>query len=247
MTAFESLADDFYSNLTLTTEMPLAGNRESILHYVEQLQKRYPELLHFFARAKNDYIIEGDKDAGSYRWSSVEPRRVASGYVNPPSAADAVDQHREALEIAPYALSISPLDCESIDLLLGFDFTYRGDQNRLVAEALGLPPAFEKIALSQSARVVNHEPSITLAIDEDCRIQCRIGVETRTTPYQLRTGDFGEDQLSVYVTTRHFGSLDPKLGFAGTLDRLARISRDVVRDCVIESVLEPLAKSIAIN
>jgi hypothetical protein len=247
MTAFDSLADDFYSNLTLTTELPLSGNRESILHYAEQLQKRYPELLHFFSRAKNDYVIEGDKEGGRYRWSSVEPRRISSGCVNPTSLDDAINQHRDALEIAPYALTISPLDCESIDLLMGFDFTYRGDHNRLVAEALGFPPAFEKIALSPQARFVNHEPNITLAIDDECRVQCRIGVETRTSPYQIRTGEFSEEQLSVYVTTRRFGSLDTQLGFAGTLDYLAKISQEVVENYVIESVLEPLAKSIAIN
>ena len=247
MLAFDSLADDFYSNLTLATEMPLAGNRESILHYVEQLQKRFPDLEHFYARAKNDYIIEGNKDSGRYRWSSVEPRRVASGYVNPPTVEEAIEQHRDALDIAPYALSISPLDCESLDLLFGFDFTYRGDHNRLVTEALGLPPAFENLALSSHARFVNHEPSITLAIDEDCRVQCRIGVETRTTPDQLRTGEFSEEQLSVYVNTRRFGSISPKLGYAGTIDYLAKVSREILESYVVGSILEPLAKSISIG
>ncbi len=247
MIDYGSIADDFYCNLSLTTEMPLGGSREAVLHYVEQLQKRFPELANFYGRAKNDYVIEGDKEVGSYRWSSIEPRRLSSGYVNPEKIDHAIAQHRDVMEIAPYALSISPLDCESIDLLFGFDFTYRGDHNRLVAEALGLPPAFDAIAHSVSAKYVSHEPSITIAFDEDCRLQCRIGVETRTTPFHLRSGEFPEEQLSVYVTTRRFGSIDPRTGFAGTIDQLTHLADEVIGTHVLEHILEPLAKSIAIN
>ncbi len=247
MIDYGSIADDFYCNLSLTTEMPLGGSREAILHYVEQLQKRFPELANFYGRAKNDYVIEGDKEAGCYRWSSIEPRRLSSGFVNPDKIDDALEQHREVMEIAPYALSISPLDCESIDLLFGFDFTYRGDHNRLVAEALGLPPAFEQLAHSTPAKYVNHEPSITIAFDDDCRLQCRVGVETRTTPSHLRSGDFPEEQLSVYVTTRRFGSIDVKSGFAGTIEQLSNLADEVIGTHVVDNILEPLAKTIAIN
>ena len=59
-----------------------------------------------------------------------------SGYVNPDSFDSALSQHRHALELAPYGLSLSRLDCEALDLMMGFDFTYRGNQNQLIAEAL---------------------------------------------------------------------------------------------------------------
>ena len=41
---------------------------------------------------------------------------------------------------------MSPLDCEALDLLMGFDFTYRGNHNQLLVDALGIVPAFEKMA-----------------------------------------------------------------------------------------------------
>ena len=47
--------------------------------------------------------------------------------------------------MVPYALSISPLDCESLNVMYGFDFTYRGNHNQLLVDALGVQPAFEKI------------------------------------------------------------------------------------------------------
>ncbi|MCO6046551.1 hypothetical protein NG895_21855 [Aeoliella sp. ICT_H6.2] len=247
MFSYPSLADDHYSTLTLSTEMELAGTRDSVLFYVEQMQKKYPDMRNFYARNKRDFVLEGDKDNGQYRWSAVEPRRVSSGCVNFESYADAIDQHHSALELAPHALSVSPLDCEAIDLLAGFDFTYRGNHNELVNEALGLCPAFERLAAMPGTSFINNEPNITIAMDDDCRVQCRVSIETRTSPYHVRTGEFQEDQLSVYVTARRYGSLDPGKTFGDALDELDRICREIIEDHVAPSVLEPLARTIAMG
>src|SRR3990172_2999619 len=118
-----------------------------------------------------------------------------------------MQQHRLVLDLAPYDLSVSPLDCEALDLLFGFDFTYRGNHNQLVAEALGASPAMEKLAEAAGGTVIAFEPSLTVALDEDCRLQCRLSVETRTNAYQVRTGEYAEEQLSVYLTARQYGSL----------------------------------------
>jgi hypothetical protein len=247
MFSFPAFADDCYLTATLSTEMELAGNRDSVLHYAEQMQKKYPDMRNFYARDKRDFVLEGDKDTGQYRWCSIESRRVSSGAVNFGSYPDAIEQHHAAFEIAPYALSVSPLDCEALDLLAGFDFTYRGNHNQLVNEALGLCPAFEKLASMPGATFMNNEPTITLALDEDCRVQCRVSIETRTTPYHVRTGEFQEDQLSVYVTARRYGSLDPGMTYGSALDQLDQVCREVIENYVSPSVLEPLARTIAMG
>lgn len=245
MTPYNSLADDFYVNMNLSTEMELSASREAILHYFEQMQKKFPMLRNFYAREKGDFILEEDKEQGNYRWCSVEPRRLSSGQLNPPSIEDALDQHRHALELAPYGLSLSPLDCEALDLMIGFDFTYRGNQNQLIAEALGVCPAFERLAAMAGATFVSNEPALTLALDPECRTQCRVNIETRTNAYQIRTGEYQDEQVSVYVTGRHYGSLDANRTYVEVLDRLAVICRDVVDNYVAGSVLEPLARAIA--
>ena len=247
MNRYASLSDDFYLNVNVNTEMELSSSRESVLHFAEQMQKAYPEMRNFYARDKSDFVLEGDKDTGSYRWCSIEPRRVASGHVNPPEMEDALEQHRRALELAPYELSVSPLDCEALDLLIGFDFSCRANHNQVVAEALGVPPAMDKIATMPGTAYIAYEPTITLALDEDCRSQCRLGIETRTTPYHIRTGEYQEDQLSVYLTARRYGSLDPGATFVSALDDLSRICFEVLDGYVIESVLEPLARTIALD
>jgi hypothetical protein len=72
-------------------------------------------------------------------------------------------------------------------------------------------------------------------------------VETRTNAYQIRTGEFQEEQVSVYVTARQYGSLDVDASYVEVVDRLARICRDVVDNYVIDGVLHPLARAIALQ
>ncbi|MBX9789439.1 MAG: hypothetical protein K2Y37_11035 [Pirellulales bacterium] len=247
MQRYASYCDDFYVNLNLSTEMELPQNRETVLHYFEQIQRKYPTMRNFYQREKGDFVLEEDKDRGQYRWATIEPRRLCSGQVNPDHVDEAIEQHRTVLELAPYMLSVSPLDCEALDVLFGFDFTYRGNHNQLVAEALGLSPALERLADYPGASVVSYEPSLTIALDEECRVQCRLSVETRTTPYHIRTGEFPEEQLSVYLTARQYGSLGSDTTFVDSLDRLSRLCHDLVDSHVIEHVLQPLARAIAMK
>ena len=247
MQRYASYCDDFYVNMNLSTEMELPQNRETVLHYFEQIQKKYPTMRNFYQRGKGDFVLEEDKDRGQYRWTTIEPRRLCSGQVNPDHVDEAIGQHRVVLELAPYMLSVSPLDCEALDVLFGFDFTYRGNHNQLVAEALGLSPAVERMAEYPGATVVSYEPSVTIALDEECRVQCRLSVETRTTPYHIRTGEYPEEQLSVYLTARQYGSLGSDTTFVDSLDRLSQLCHDLVDSHVIEHVLQPLARAIAMK
>lgn len=247
MNPYSSLCDDFYVNMNLGTEMELPTNRETVLHFFERIQKTYPTMRNFYCRDRGDFILEEDKDQGSYRWCTIEPRRVCSGQVNPDNVIDALDQHKLVLELAPYTLSVSPLDCEALDLLYGFDFTYRGNHNQLLVEALGVNPAMERIAEIPGATVISHEPMITVALDADCRLQFRLSVETRTNAYQVRTGDFPEEQVSVYVTARQYGSLGPDHTYAETMDRLNEVCIEMLESHVIEHVLRPLARTIALK
>jgi len=247
MNPYDSLCDDFYVNMNLGTEMELPTNRETVLHFFERVRKTYPTMRNFYCRDRGDFVLEEDKDKGNYRWCTIEPRRVCSGQVNPTSIEGVLQQHALVLELAPYMLSVSPLDCEALDLLYGFDFTYRGNQNQLVAEALGVSPALERMLEIPGSTVINSEPSLTVALDEECRTQFRLSVETRTSAYQVRTGDYPEEQLSVYVTARQYGSLGPDATFGDTLQRLNQVCQEMLDHHVIEQVLKPLARTIALQ
>lgn len=244
---YGSLCDDFYVNMNLGTEMELPANRETVLHFFERVQKTYPTMRNFYSRERGDFVLEEDKDQGSYRWCTIEPRRVCSGQVNPETIDEAMAQHKLILELAPYTLSVSPLDCEALDLLFGFDFTYRGNHNQLMAEVLGVSPAMELALETPGATVINFEPSITIAVDSECRMQLRISVESRTNAYQVRMGDYPEEQLSVYVTARQYGSLAPDKTFVETIDRLRQLCHETIDNHVIEHILQPIGRAISMR
>ncbi|MCC9608128.1 hypothetical protein LOC68_01545 [Blastopirellula sp. JC732] len=247
MAGYRSLSDDCYVNMNLNTEMDLPSSRETVLHFFEQIRKKYPLMRNFYARERSEFVLEEDKDQGNYRWASVEAKRVLSGCVNIENLDDAIEQHRFVLDLVPYLLSVSPLDCESLNLMYGFDFTYRGNHNQLVAEALGLSPAFERLGRVGNHRMVSCEPSIQFALDDDCRMQCRISIETRTSAYHVRTGEFPEEQLSVYVTMRNYGSLDPGQSYVETLDALHAAASRIMDEYVIGNILEPLRQAITLR
>src|SRR3954452_17745379 len=169
MKCYGSDADDYYVNLNLNTEMDLPTNRDTVLHYFEQMKKAFPELSNFFTRESGDLVLEGDKEQDSYRWLAIEPRRLCSGHINPESMDDAYRQHEMVLDLAPHLLTVSPLDCEALDVMYGFDFTYEGNHDEVIAEALGLGTAMEGLLDVPGARVLDYEPSITLTLDESCR------------------------------------------------------------------------------
>jgi hypothetical protein len=238
-------ADDFYINLNLTTEMELPTNRDTVLHYFEQMRKAFPDLRNFYTRETGDLVLEGDKEQGHYRWLAIEPKRLCSGHINPESLEDAYRQHELVLELAPHLLTISILDCEALDVMYGFDFTYEGNHDEIVAEVLGIGAGLEGLLELGSSRVINYEPSLTLALDESCRLQCRLAVETRTNAYQVRTGDFPDDQISVYFTVRQYWGTGPEQSFLDSFRRQREIGEEAVQKLVVPRIIRPLARAIA--
>ncbi len=247
MHKYDALCDEFYVNVHLNTEMDLPQNRETVLHFFELIQKKFPRMVNFYARERGEFVLEEEKDSGRYRWVSTEPRRLCSGAVNPASLEEAVDQHQTVLSMIPYELSISHLDCESLNFTMGFDYTYRGNQNELLCEALGMVPALEKLAEVADGAPLSYEPVLQLALDEDCKTQCRLAFETRTTGYQVRSGEYGEEPLSVYLTVRRFDSLSSNEQFGDELGRLAELCEKMADGYLVEHVLQPLQRTIALK
>ena len=140
MNRYSSVSDDFYVNMNLSTEMELPSSRETVLHFFERIQKKYPLDAEVLLPRKTRFRPGRGQRPGAI---SLGHGRDPSGLLGPgQSGLDrfGLEQHKLVLELAPFMLSVSPLDCEALDLLFGFDFTYRGNHNQLVAEALGVSP-----------------------------------------------------------------------------------------------------------
>jgi hypothetical protein len=224
--------------------MALPTGRETVLHFFESLQKAYPRMTNFQVRESGEFVLEEDKESGSYRWVTLEARRLCSGYVAPPRLEDADQQHERVFELAPFHLNINNLDCEALDVLFAFDFVYNGNHDEVVAEAFGLNTSLEGLMGIPNARVINFEPSVMMALDEQMRLQCRLSIETRTNAFQVRTNQFNDEPISVYFTVRQYwGGMQRT--FIDSYRRQREILQELVDHHVIPAVIRPLAQVIA--
>jgi hypothetical protein len=245
MNPYGSLCDDFGVYVYLSTKLELPTNRETVLHFFESLRKSFPQMTDFDCRESGEYVLEEDREQGSYRWVTLESRRLCSGYVNPPALEAADTQHERILEVAPHHLGLDPLDCEAMDVLFAFDFMYSGNHDEVVAEALGLHNTLENLLQLPGSRIINYEPSLMLSLDEQCRLQCRLSIETRTNAYQVRTGQFPEAPISVYFTVRQYWGRQPFSTFGESYQNQRRICQELVDNHIIPGVVRPLAQTIA--
>jgi hypothetical protein len=244
MHPYSALCDDFGIFAYVNTKMELPSGRETVLHFFNSLQKTFPTMTDFDCRGTNEYMLEEDRADGSYRWIGMEPKRFASGFVNPSSFEAADAQHERVLEIAPYHLDFGSLDCESLDVVFTFDFLYQGNHDELVAEALGLHGTLESLLQMQGARVLGYEPAVMLALDESCRLQCRLNIETRTNAYQIRTNQFPEAPITVYFTVRQYWARQIGKTFIEGYQNQRRVCQELVESHIVPAVIKPLSQAI---
>lgn len=246
MSHYGAIGDDFYVNMQLNTVSDLPPQRESMMHFFEQVQRRFP-LMRSLVPRDREFFLEEPKEEGNYRWTAVDARRISSGFVNPSSMEEAFQMHKDILGIIPYSMSVSHLDCESLNIVFGFDFTYRGNHNLLLATTLGMPPVFDGLLDIPGVQCMGFEPSIQLTLDPEMRTQCRISFECRSTPFHMRSGEFPEEQLSVYLALRKVDSLGPGEKFETEFQRLADLGKQILDDYVVGNILQPLHQAIAIQ
>src|SRR5262245_48460989 len=132
-----------------------------------------------------------------------------------------------------------------MDVLFAFDFLYTGNHDEVVAEALGLNTTLENLLQLPGSRVLNYEPSMMLSLEDSCRLQCRLSIETRTNAYQIRTGQFPEAPISVYFTLRQYSGRSPFKNFLESYRNQRKLCQELVDNHIIPAVVRPLAQTIA--
>ena len=245
MNSYASLCDDFGVSAYLHSKLEMPTGRESVLHFFEAVQKAFPKMTDFEKRADGEYMLEEERDAGSYRWCSLDARRMCMGFVNPPTIDDADAHNQRILEMAPYHLDLHAMQTESMDVLYYFDFVYQGNHDEVVAEALTAGTPLEGLTGIPGGRVLHFQPTLMVALDEACQLQCRLSIETRTNAYQVRTGQFPESPISVYFTVRQFWGKQPFKTFAESYQNQRRVLDELVNSHLIPNVIGPLAKAIS--
>jgi hypothetical protein len=244
MNSYASLCDDFGVSTYLHSKLEMPSAREPVLHFFEAVQKAFPKMTDFEKRADGEYMLEEDRESGSYRWCSLDARRLCAGFVNPPAVEDADAQNERLLGMVPYHLGFGGLDADALDVQYYFDFLYAGNHDEVVAEALASGGALEPLTKLPAGRVLLYQPAVLMALDDGCQLQGRLTVETRTTAYQVRTGNFSESPISVYFTVRQFWGKQPFKTFGDSYHNQRRLLDELVTDYVVPNVIQPLSKAI---
>ena len=245
--SFDAFSDDFFVNIDVQTSLPLPDSRETILQFCEACQKQFPDMTSFYQRESGEFLLEGDRDQGTYRWMELAARRLSTGYFNPPDMDRAQFQHQWILDRCTYYLGISHLDVDSLDVVLGFNLDYRGNRDAIVSEALLAGSALGELADQDDLIPLGFEPSFIVALDGECYLQARLSLETRGNSYQIRTGNYEDEPISVYFTVRGYPRPGSKFDLQEAFERQVRCARDLTQRIVLPKVIAPIAATIASN
>ena len=92
--------------------------------------------------------------------------------------------------------------------------------------------------------MLGYEPALMLALDETCRLQCRLNIETRTNAYQIRTNNFPEAPITVFFTVRQYWARQAGKTFQEGYQNQRKICQELVDQHIIPAVIKPLSQTI---
>ena len=242
---YSAFCEDFYVNTRLGSQLGLPHHRETLLHFFERIQKEIPSMTRFRKNDNGEYNLEEDRGSQSYRWVSLEAKRLSAGHVNPTDIESAMKLHEFLLELAPYDLGISPVEIDYLDVLFGFDLSFSGNHDEVIAESLLADSPLACIADEAGARPVDFQPTVTVALSDDCRLQARIDIVTRTNSYQVRTGDYSDDVISVYLILRRYWGDRPKQPMEKLAVEMSQRADELCGKYIVPRILRPISNAIA--
>jgi hypothetical protein len=242
---YSSFCEDFYVNMRLGSQLNLPHQRETLLHFFERIQKEFPSMTRFRKSDSGEFNLEEDRSRQDYRWVSLESRRLSAGHVNAASVEDALRLHRLLLQLAPFHLGISPVEIDYLDVLFGFDLSFSGNHDEVVAESLLTDSPLNCLTEESGAKAVDVQPSVTFALSDDCRLQARIDIVTRTNSYQVRTGDYSDDVISVYLILRRYWGDRPRGSMEDLLQDMTDRAIVLCDRHILPKVVRPISSAIA--
>jgi hypothetical protein len=204
MSSFSAFCSDFYVNQKLGLKLDLPERRETVLDLFDRVRRAFPRLSHF-ERYDGEVALESDNTERDWQWVALRQTSIRSGHVNPASLADAYNFHKVLLEVAPYFLSISPLDIDMLEVVFGFDFETEHDRDAVVFDALLANTPFAGLVDGAFERVIDAQPAVAISLGERGDLQAAF--EVRTKPRLPVAGERGGEPISVFLTVRKYGPL----------------------------------------
>jgi len=243
-TSYGALCSDFYVNSKLGMKMDLPDSRETVLDLFDRVRKEQPQMRRF-KRYRGELALESTEQEGRNQWLALRRTSVRAGAVNPESLSDAYTVHRLALGLVPFYLGVSALDVDYLEVLFGFDLDAQGNQNAIVHQAFFADSPMASIIDAANTPPIDVQPFIGVSLSERMDVQAYFEVKTRTTARQVRTGEFGEEPISVYLTVRKFGATDDSKDLVAIFDDLTHHAELLAETRVVPHLIQPLREAIA--
>lgn len=245
MIPYSDQSDDWCLFTNLRSKLDLPCQRETVLHYFDALRRLFPSLSEFDRREETgEFTLEESLDVGpTRRFLSMDMNRLSSGVMNPLDFEQADEQHRRMLELAPFHLGLSSLDCDTLDVVFRFDLDFPGNHDALIADTLMEGSPLAEMTRRPGGQLLFFQPSMTFVLDASCRLQWTLAFQTRTDAFQLRMGQFPELPISLYLTVQQYWAGRDE-SFADGYTRLRGIGTELLETQVGPRVLAPLAEAI---
>jgi len=242
-TSFGALSTDFYLNHKLALKMDLPTERETILHFFDQIRKVEPSMDRF-RRYDEELALESSQRHDEYRWLSLRRTSIRTGHVNPQAMPQGYDFHRMVLKVAPYYLSISPLDVDYLELTFGFDLECKANHDGVVFNALYGDTPMAELLQVPDGRILDVQPVLGVSLTERGDIQAYFEIKTRK---KNRRGDarrYKHEPISLFLTVRRYGSVQNIDALASIFDDLGEHAETLATERFVPNLLTPIARQI---
>jgi hypothetical protein len=244
--SYRALCSDFYVNQKVSVKLDLPRGRDTILELFERVRREFRSM-GTFRRYRDELALESPPSDHPHRWLAVRSGNIRSGVVNPDTFEDAYALHTCVLEVAPYYLSISPLDIEFVEVLYGFDLHIPGNHDQVVADALLEGSPLATLFDSDRATPVDFQPLVGLALRSDGGAgppdtEAHFEVKTRSSPGSTDDAPNAEP-VSVYVTLRRHEPVSDLKHLADVFGQLSRLGQDLIETRAIPSLITPLREA----
>jgi len=137
------------------------------------------------------------------------------------------------------------VEIDYLDVQFGFDLSFSGNHDEIIAESLLADSPLACLNEEPDAKAVDFQPTVTVALSEDCRLQARIDIVTRTNSYQVRTGDYSDDVISIYLILRRYWGDRPRDPMEQLFAQMSQRAEQLCDRHVLPKVIRPISAAIA--
>jgi hypothetical protein len=246
MWIFGTFCDEFCVATRLFLKLDLAPSRETLLHFCEQIRRAFPGMTRFRRRSDGAVVLdEEEREQGGRRYMRISGSTLRFAQFSPPGREAVAQLGRVIFSQAPVHLSLSDLDYQSMEVIYSFDLEYTGNHDELVAEALLGDNPLMSAVMGNDRRIIECQPCIGVALrGEDLNTQAYIDVRGRTSMFEIRSGEYEPQALTVYLTVRRDLRNTPS-DLIRTHQELLELGEEFAASRVIPHVVRPLREAIA--